>query len=86
VLQLSERSDSMAVIDCHEIRGQILTEAKKQIEELVTKPKLTIISIGEDFASKIYIKNKINFCVNIADIIKKWYNKWERYAFFGYHY
>lgn len=49
----------MAVIDCHEIRGQILTEAKKQIEALPTKPKLTIISIGEDFASQIYIKNKI---------------------------
>ena len=49
----------MAVIDCHEIRGQILTEAKKQIEALPTKPKLTIITIGEDDASKIYVKNKI---------------------------
>ena len=42
----------MAVIDCHEIRGQILTEAKKEIEALPTKPKLTIITIGEDDASK----------------------------------
>ena len=49
----------MAVIDCHEIRGQILTEAKKQIEALPTKPKLTIITIGHDDASEIYVRNKI---------------------------
>ena len=49
----------MAVIDCHEIRGQILTEAKKQIEELPTKPKLTIITIGHDDASEVYVRNKI---------------------------
>ena len=49
----------MAVIDCHEIRGQILTEVKKQIEVLPTKPKLTIITIGEDDASKVYVRNKI---------------------------
>jgi methylenetetrahydrofolate dehydrogenase (NADP+)/methenyltetrahydrofolate cyclohydrolase len=60
----------MAVIDCHEIRGQILTEAKKQIEELVTKPKLTIISIGEDFASKIYIKNKIKTATGLGIEVK----------------
>ena len=49
----------MALIDCHEIRGQILTEAKKQIEELPTKPKLTIITIGHDDASEVYVHNKI---------------------------
>jgi methylenetetrahydrofolate dehydrogenase (NADP+)/methenyltetrahydrofolate cyclohydrolase len=49
----------MAVIDCHEIRGQILTEAKKQIEVLPTKPKLTIITIGHDDASEVYVRNKI---------------------------
>ena len=49
----------MAVIDCHEIRGQILTEAKKQIEALPTKPKLTIITIGHDDASEVYVRNKI---------------------------
>ena len=60
----------MAVIDCHEIRGQILTEAKKQIEVLPTKPKLTIISIGEDFASQIYIKNKIKTAQSLGIEVK----------------
>ena len=56
----------MAVIDCHEIRGQILTEAKKQIEALPTKPKLTIITIGEDDASKIYVRNKIKTATSLG--------------------
>lgn len=60
----------MAVIDCHEIRGQILTEAKEQIEELVTKPKLTIITIGEDDASKVYVRNKIKTATGLGIEVK----------------
>jgi methylenetetrahydrofolate dehydrogenase (NADP+)/methenyltetrahydrofolate cyclohydrolase len=60
----------MAVIDCHEIRGQILSEVKKEVESLPTKPKLTIISIGEDFASKIYIKNKIKTATGLGIEVK----------------
>ena len=60
----------MAVIDCHEIRGQILTEAKKQIEILPTKPKLTIITIGEDDASKVYVRNKIKTATGLGIEVK----------------
>mgnify|MGYP003309044707 FL=1 len=60
----------MAVIDCHEIRGQILTEAKKQIEVLPTKPKLTIITIGEDDASKVYVRNKIKTATGLGIEVK----------------
>ena len=60
----------MAVIDCHEIRGQILTEAKKQIEILPTKPKLTIITIGEDDASKVYVRNKIKTATSLGIEVK----------------
>jgi methylenetetrahydrofolate dehydrogenase (NADP+)/methenyltetrahydrofolate cyclohydrolase len=56
----------MAVIDCHEIRGQILTEAKKQIEALPTKPKLTIITIGHDDASEVYVRNKIKTATGLG--------------------
>lgn len=56
----------MAVIDCHEIRGQILTEAKKEVEVLPTKPKLTIITIGDDDASKVYVRNKIKTANSIG--------------------
>ena len=56
----------MAVVDCHEIRGQILTEAKKQIEALATKPKLTIITIGHDDASEVYVRNKIKTATGLG--------------------
>ena len=56
----------MAVVDCHEIRGQILTEAKKQIEALPTKPKLTIITIGHDDASEVYVRNKIKTATSLG--------------------
>ena len=60
----------MAVIDCHEIRGQILTEAKKQIEALPTKPKLTIITIGHDDASEVYVRNKIKTAQSLGIEVK----------------
>ena len=60
----------MAVIDCHEIRGQILTEAKKEIEALPTKPKLTIITIGDDDASKVYVRNKIKTATGLGIEVK----------------
>lgn len=60
----------MAVIDCHEIRGQILTEAKKQIEILPTKPKLTIVTIGDDDASKVYVRNKIKTATSLGIEVK----------------
>ena len=56
----------MAVIDCHEIRGQILTEAKKQIEILPSRPQICIVSIGKDDASQIYIRNKIKTANSIG--------------------
>ena len=60
----------MAVIDCHEIRGQILTEAKKQIEILPTKPKLTIVTIGHDDASEVYVRNKIKTATSLGIEVK----------------
>ena len=56
----------MAVIDCHEIRGQILTEVKKEVQVLPTKPRLTIITIGEDDASQVYVRNKIKTATGVG--------------------
>lgn len=49
----------MAIIDCHEIRSDILTEVKKTVAELPTKPVLAIVTIGDDDASAVYVRNKI---------------------------
>ena len=49
----------MAIIDCHEIRSDILTEVKQTVGELPTKPILAIVTIGDDDASAVYVRNKI---------------------------
>lgn len=49
----------MAIIDCHEIRSDILTEVKQAVAELPTKPVLAIVTIGDDDASAVYVRNKI---------------------------
>ena len=56
----------MAVIDCHEIRGQILTQVKQEVQALPTKPRLTIITIGEDDASQVYVRNKIKTATGVG--------------------
>lgn len=56
----------MAVIDCHEIRGQILTQVKQEVQALPTKPRLTIVTIGEDDASQVYVRNKIKTATGVG--------------------
>lgn len=60
----------MAVIDCHEIRSEILTEVKSEVEALPSKPKLTIITIGDDDASKVYVRNKIKTAESLGIEVK----------------
>ena len=47
------------IINCKEIREQILDEVRKEVEALPSKPTLAIITIGDDDASKVYVRNKI---------------------------
>lgn len=49
----------MMIINCKEIREQILDEVRKEVEALPSKPTLAIITIGDDDASKVYVRNKI---------------------------
>ncbi len=48
---------------------EIINHLKQQIESLKPKsivPKLVIIIVGDDFASKIYVRNKIRMCKKIG--------------------
>lgn len=49
----------MTAINCKEIREQILEDVKKEVKDLSGTPKLAIITIGDDDASKVYVRNKI---------------------------
>ena len=56
----------MGVIDCRAIRQDILSRAKEQVELLETKPVLTIITIGHDDASAVYVRNKIKTATEVG--------------------
>lgn len=49
----------MGLIDCKLIRAEILNEVKSQLADLKGTPRLCIVTIGNDDASKVYVRNKI---------------------------
>lgn len=59
-----------AIIDGQEMAAELLSELKKEVEDLVSKgmrrPGLDVIMVGDDPASKIYVKNKENACKQVG--------------------
>ena len=60
----------MILIDGKKIAAELREELKKEVSELKAKhntvPGLTVILVGEDPASKIYVKNKEKFAKEIG--------------------
>ena len=44
---------------CKFVREKILNEVKNEIKKLGTEPKLAIIKCNDDYASSVYVRNKI---------------------------
>lgn len=60
----------LSVIDGKSISKELEEKVKKEIDKLKRKPRLVIISVGDDSASKIYIRNKKKACEEVGvDII-----------------
>jgi len=60
----------MILIDGKKIAAELREELKKEVSELKTKfnkiPGLTVILVGEDPASRIYVKNKEKFAKEVG--------------------
>ena len=56
----------MNIINCKEIREQMLENAKNKIDELKITPKLVVIQIDGDDASSVYIRNKLKTCEQVG--------------------
>lgn len=63
----------MVLMDGKSLRNKILGELKEKIKKENINATLAIILVGENEASKIYIKNKVKACEEIG-IIHKVYN------------
>lgn len=54
------------LLDGKKLRDELLIEYKDKIESENLKIKLAIIEIGENDASKIYIRNKVKYCNQVG--------------------
>lgn len=56
----------MKIIDGKGIAAQLRSELKEKIEACEEKPGLAVVIVGEDPASRIYVRNKIKACGEIG--------------------
>ena len=54
------------LINGKELAQKIRLELKKEVEKFNTKPKLAVILVGENPASKVYVKNKSRACNEVG--------------------
>ena len=55
---------------CKFVREKILNEVKNEIKELGIEPKLAIIKCNDDYASSVYVRNKIKTCESVGIKVK----------------
>ena len=58
------------ILDGKKVRDTILDNVKKEIEENNLKLKLAIILVGNNSASEVYIRNKVNNSAFIKGSVK----------------
>lgn len=57
------------IMDGRKLAKKIKNRVKEEVEELKSKgifPKLAVIMVGEDPASKVYVRNKSNACNEVG--------------------
>ena len=52
----------MIVLNGKELSSKIKENIKNEVDKLSIKPKLAVISVGNDEASKVYVRNKEKAC------------------------
>ena len=48
----------MILLDGKRVSEKVLNDVKSRVEQMSVKPHLVVILVGDDPASKIYVKNK----------------------------
>ena len=51
---------------CRIVREKILNDVKKEIKELGATPTLAIIKVNNDYASSVYVRNKVKTCESVG--------------------
>lgn len=56
----------MKLIDGKALAAELRAELKEKIDDMPQKPGLAVVIVGEDPASKIYVRNKIRACQELG--------------------
>ena len=72
IIDICRWGDNMILMDGRGLRDKILDEIKENIENNNLQLKLAIILVGDDEASKIYIKNKEKACEYVGIMCDKY--------------
>ena len=56
----------MKIIEGKAIAAELRLELKEKIEKMERKPGLAVVIVGEDPASRIYVRNKIKACAELG--------------------
>ena len=62
----------MQIIDCKKLAKEIQENVKEEIKTFNVRPGLAVLLVGEDEASKIYIKLKEKACSEAGIYFEKW--------------
>ncbi len=54
------------ILDIKTLATKLTHEVEQRVKEMKSTPSLTIIMIGENSASDVYVKNKIKTCLSIG--------------------
>lgn len=53
------------ILDIKTLADSLIEKVRNAVQEMKNKPHLTIMMVGNDSASEVYVRNKIKTCENV---------------------
>lgn len=60
------KEDDNMILETKTIKSNIINDLKNKVEKIQEKPSLTVVQVGDNLASNVYIRNKAQMCKDIG--------------------
>lgn len=54
------------ILDIKTLADTLTQEVREKVKQLKQKPHLTIVMVGNNSASEVYVRNKLKMCENVG--------------------
>jgi methylenetetrahydrofolate dehydrogenase (NADP+) / methenyltetrahydrofolate cyclohydrolase len=54
------------ILDIKTLADSLIEKVRNAVQDMKNKPHLTIVMVGSDSASEVYVRNKIKTCENVG--------------------